>query len=77
MNRSHSYQSKIQYVCVGSVTEKKRMKNTFIKNWKGKFGGTNAITNCGISVMTNSMLPVDFDSMGVYRQQVDRSPRSR
>ena len=49
------------------------MKNIFIKNWKGKVVGKNAITTCGISVTTNSMLPVDFDSMGEYRQQVDRS----
>ena len=43
------------------------MKNTYsLKNWKGKVVGSNAITACGISVMTSSMLLVDFDSMREY-----------
>ena len=65
--------TKIQFVYVGSVIETKRVKNIFIKNWKGKVVRTNAITTCRISFTTSSILLIDFDSIGEYPTASDRS----
>ena len=64
MNISHSYQNTI-CVC-WKYDRDKASENIFIKNWKGKVVGANAITTCRISVTTSSILLVVFDSIGEY-----------